>query len=205
MLTGMTDIDWATVLEVFGAWRTRRGANRDDRMFLEALHSSQSTTSPGGRCRASMEIGIASGSGFGGSANPACSKPSLSPGRGQQYRAFGSDVRLTVVRAHVSAAGAKGGRMAGARALARGLLDQDPPQGRSDGRPLAFHLTEGEASDSPQFEILATSGPTSRLAPRWVTRDTTARPIARRRKRGIRPISRSVSPRTGQLFSQGTL
>jgi transposase len=28
-----------------------------------------------------------------------------------------------------------------------------------DGLPLAFHLTEGEASDSPQFEILLDLGP----------------------------------------------
>ena len=28
-----------------------------------------------------------------------------------------------------------------------------------DGRPLAFHLTEGQASDSPQFEILLDLGP----------------------------------------------
>jgi hypothetical protein len=40
MLTRMTDEDWATVLEVFGA-RSRRGAKgRDDRTFLEAIHSS---------------------------------------------------------------------------------------------------------------------------------------------------------------------
>jgi transposase len=39
MLTRMTDEDWATVLEVFRACRTRRGAkSRDDRIFLEALH-----------------------------------------------------------------------------------------------------------------------------------------------------------------------
>ena len=28
-----------------------------------------------------------------------------------------------------------------------------------DGRPLAFHLTEGQASDSPQFEVLLDLGP----------------------------------------------
>ena len=39
MLTRMTDEDWATVLEVFRACRSRRGAKgRDDRKFLEALH-----------------------------------------------------------------------------------------------------------------------------------------------------------------------
>lgn len=39
MLTWMTEADWATTLEVFRAARSRRGAKgRDDRRFLEALH-----------------------------------------------------------------------------------------------------------------------------------------------------------------------
>jgi hypothetical protein len=40
MLTRMTDEDWTAVLEVFRACRSRRGAKgRDDRRFLEAIHS----------------------------------------------------------------------------------------------------------------------------------------------------------------------
>ena len=40
MLTRMTDQDWAMVLEVFRACRSRRGdKGRDDRTFLAALHS----------------------------------------------------------------------------------------------------------------------------------------------------------------------
>src|SRR5215217_7230427 len=39
MLTGMTEEDWATVLQVFAASCSRRGAKgRNDRRFLEALH-----------------------------------------------------------------------------------------------------------------------------------------------------------------------
>src|ERR687889_799345 len=39
MLTRMTEEDWATVLEVFQACRSRRGGKgRNDRTFLEALH-----------------------------------------------------------------------------------------------------------------------------------------------------------------------
>jgi transposase len=39
MLTRMTDADWAVALEVFAAARSRRGdKGRDDRRFLEALH-----------------------------------------------------------------------------------------------------------------------------------------------------------------------
>ena len=39
MLTRMTDENWAVVLEVFAAARSRRGdKGRNDRRFLEALH-----------------------------------------------------------------------------------------------------------------------------------------------------------------------
>ena len=39
MLTRMTEEDWAVVLEVFQAVRSRRGdKGRNDRRFLEALH-----------------------------------------------------------------------------------------------------------------------------------------------------------------------
>jgi transposase len=39
MLTGMTDDDWSIVLEVFDAVRSRSGEpGHDDRKFLEALH-----------------------------------------------------------------------------------------------------------------------------------------------------------------------
>jgi len=39
MLTAMTEADWRIVLQVFAASRSRRGdKGRDDRKFLEALH-----------------------------------------------------------------------------------------------------------------------------------------------------------------------
>lgn len=39
MLTGMTEGDWALVVKVFGACQSRRGdKGRDDRLFLEAMH-----------------------------------------------------------------------------------------------------------------------------------------------------------------------
>ena len=39
MLTGMTEEDWSITLKVFDAARSRRGQpGRDDRKFLEALH-----------------------------------------------------------------------------------------------------------------------------------------------------------------------
>ena len=72
MLTRMTDEDWATVLEVFRACRSRRGAKgRNDRIFLEAVHDfcvhniTWFTTSLGAPCRPRAGTGIPCGSAFG--------------------------------------------------------------------------------------------------------------------------------------------
>ena len=73
---------------------------------------------------------------------------------------LGSDVRLY---------GRSGPRLS--RRSQRGQQDQALGRSRGgfstkihlkvdlDGRPLAFHLTEGQASDSPQFEVLLDLGP----------------------------------------------
>src|SRR3954463_15545321 len=66
----------------------------------------------------------------------------------------------TIVRAHVSAAGAKGGLEGHALGRSRGgFSTKIHLKADLDGRPLAFHLTEGQAGDSPQFEILLDLGP----------------------------------------------
>ena len=65
----------------------------------------------------------------------------------------------TVVRAHVSAAGAKGGSMI--RHLAARVAIPTKVHLKTDfgGLPIAFHLTGGEASDSCNFETLLDIGP----------------------------------------------
>jgi transposase len=58
-----------------------------------------------------------------------------------------------------------------------------------EGLPLDFHLTGGEASDSPQFETLLGIGPD--IAPRAVVTDKGSDAKANReaaRKRGICPV-----------------
>lgn len=65
MLTRMSETDWDVVVRVFRAVRSRRGdKGRDDRKFLEAVHS-RSTTSRGGRGRPSLETGTLCGNGSG--------------------------------------------------------------------------------------------------------------------------------------------
>ena len=66
MLTTMTEEDWAIVLKVFEASRSRRGDNgRNDGSFSKPCSISWFTTSLGELCRKSLGIGTASGSGSG--------------------------------------------------------------------------------------------------------------------------------------------
>jgi hypothetical protein len=75
----------------------------------------------------------------------------------------------TVVRAHVSAAGAKGGRTATRRSLSRWVLDQDPPEDRLRGAAARLPPHRREVSDSRQFETLLNIGPD--ITPRAVMTD----------------------------------
>ena len=96
----------------------------------------------------------------------------------------------TVVRAHVSAAGAKGGSRI-RRSAARGAVSRRRSTSRPTfpGLPLAFVLTGGEAGDSPQFETLLDLG--SDVRPRAAVTDKgydSKRNRAAARVRGIAPI-----------------
>ena len=67
MLTAMTEDDWAIVLQVFRAVRSRRGdKGRDDRKFLEALHYFTVHNITWRAFRRSSAIGIRSGNASGG-------------------------------------------------------------------------------------------------------------------------------------------
>ena len=131
MLTAMTEDDWAIVLQVFRAVRSRRGdKGRDDRKFLEALHY---FTVHNITWRAlSAEFGHwnsiwkrfwrLSRAGIFEAFFDALAALSESAHLVQMFDS-------TVARAHVSAAGAKGGaRRSGARPFAWRLLNQNPPQ-----------------------------------------------------------------------------
>jgi hypothetical protein len=170
------DEDWATVLEVFRAARSRRGdkgrddkgrddKGRDDRKFLEAIpyfsvhnitwrdhlagaagHLRQVeqrletllAPEPGGRVRGllwSTRCLEPYGSPCANVQLHRCARPRLGRRRerGQHHQALGRSRGGFSTKIHLK-------------------VDLD-------GLPLAFHLTEGEASDSPQFAILLDLGP----------------------------------------------
>lgn len=133
MLTRMTDEAWAIVLDLFRACRSRRGAKgRDDRGFLEALHDFLVHNITWRALPAEFGNWNSVWKRFWRLSRAGVFEALFEALAGLSRTAH--LVQLfdsTVVRAHVSAAGAKGGgRTAGARPLARRLLDQDPPQGR---------------------------------------------------------------------------
>lgn len=114
MLTKMTETDWAVALEVFRASLPRRGdKGRDDRLFLEALHyfSVNNITWRGlperyGRWNSVWKrFSRLSKSGVFEIFFEHLASLSTSADLVQMFDS-------TVVRAHVSAAGAKGGNMA---------------------------------------------------------------------------------------------
>ena len=114
MLTRMTEEEWAIVLDVFRAARSRRGdKGRDDRNFLEALHyftvhniTWRALPAEFGRWNTVWKrFWRLSRSGVFEAFFAALASLSRSAHLVQMFDS-------TIVRAHVSAAGAKGGSMA---------------------------------------------------------------------------------------------
>ena len=94
----------------------------------------------------------------------------------------------TIVRAHVSAAGAKGGQQGQALGRSRGgFTTKIHAKADNSGGIIAFDLTGGQVSDTIRFETCPTSDPTSPHAPRWATKAIPARPIAPPRELAISP------------------
>jgi transposase len=205
MLTRMTDQDWETVVPVFRACRSRRGdKGRDDRTFLDALHyfSVHNITwralpeAFGNWNSIWKRFWRLSRAGVFEAFFDALAAMSRTA---HLVQMFGS----TVVRAHVSAAGAKGGQQDQALGRSRGgFSTKIHLKVDLDGRPLAFHLTEGQASDSPQFEILLDLGPD--ITPRAAVGDKGYDSKANRsaaRERSICPvIPFKVTARTRPAF-----
>jgi transposase len=146
MLTAMTEEDWTIVFKVFEASRSRRGdKGRNDRKFLEALHyfvvhniTWRALPEKFGHWNSVWKrFWRLSRSGAFEAFFDALAAMSETAHLVQMFDS-------TVVRAHVSAAGAKRG----------GFSTKIHLKTDFGGLPIAFHLTGGEASDSRNFETL---------------------------------------------------
>ena len=175
MLTRMTDADWAPVVEIVRACRSRRGdKGRDDRTFLEAMHyflvhniTWRALPATFGKWNSVWKrFWRLSQAGVFEAFFEALA--SLSP-TAHLVQMFDS----TVVRAHVSAAGAKGGRMAG-RSGALAVVSRP----RSTSRPIWMACRSPSTSPRARrvtacrLRFSLTSGPTSRPALGWAIRAT---------------------------------
>ena len=184
MLTRMTDQDWDRVVQVFRAVRSRRGdKGRNDRRFLEALHyfcvhniTWRALPEAFGNWNSIWKrFWRLSQAGVFEAFFDALAAMSQTAHLVQMFDA-------TVVRAHVSAAGAKGGRTV-RRWAARAGASRPRSTSRLIWRvcrsPSTSRRVRPATAHSSRF--CSTSGPTSRLGLRWATKDTTARAIARPR------------------------
>src|ERR1700716_476826 len=115
MLTRMTDTDWKIVLEAFRAARSRSGdKGRDDRKFLEALHYFAVHNITWRALPAEFGAWNSVGNRFWRLSQRGVFEAMLAILAGMSGTAhLVQMVDSTIVRAHVSAAGAKGGRPGG--------------------------------------------------------------------------------------------
>jgi transposase len=192
MSTKMDENDWAHTLAVFRACLPRRGRKaEDDRRFLEALHF---FTVENVRWRALPER-------FGPWNSvwrrfDRLSKAGVFEAFFDTLASMSSTAHLiqmfdsTIVRAHVSAAGAKGGQEGQALGRSRGgFTTKIHAKSDASGDIIAFDLTAGEASDGRHFETLLDIGPD--IQPRAVICDKGYASKANRdaaRKRRIAPV-----------------
>src|SRR5215218_356822 len=195
MLTRMTEEDWATVLEVFRACRSRRGAKgRNDRIFLEALHYfavhniTWNITWRAITWRAITWRALPEAFGNWNSVWKRLWRLSQAGVFEAFFDALAATSRTahlvqmldsTIVRAHVSAAGAKGGRMV-KRWAAPAAVSRPRSTSRLIGMDAHSLFTSQKvrpatARNSRSCSIL---GPTSRPAQPWVIRAMMPRPIA---------------------------
>ena len=184
MLTRMTDEDWEMVVQVFRACRSRRGdKGRNDRLFLEALHyfcvhniNWRALPAEFGNWNSVWKrFWRLSQAGVFEAFFDALAATSRTA---HLVQMLGS----TVVRAHVSAAGAKGGRM-----VKRWAAPAGASRPRSTSRLISmdghsrFTSQRGRPATARSSRFCSISDPTSRRGLRWATKGTTARAIARRR------------------------
>ena len=182
MLTRMTDEDWDRVVQVFRAVRSRRGdKGRNDRRFLEALHyfcihiiTWRALPEAFGNWNSIWKrFWRLSQAGVFEAFFDALAAMSQTAHLVQMFDS-------TIVRAHVSAAGAKGGSRS-RRSAARAGASRPRSTSRliwMGGRsPSTSRKVRPATARSSRF--CSTSGPTSRRALGWATKDMTARPTAR--------------------------
>ena len=188
MLTRMTDEDWDRVVQVFRAVRSRRGGKgRNDRRFLEAVHyfcvhniTWRALPAEFGNWNSVWKrFWRLSQAGVFEAVFDALAAISQTAHLVQMFDS-------TVVRAHVSAAGPKGGSTA-KRWAARAGASRPRSTSRLTwmGDRSRFTSQKARRATARSSRFCSILAPTSRPARRWATKDPTARAIARPRASAV--------------------
>ena len=161
MLTKMTEEDWVLVHEVFDACRSRRGGTREGTTArgFEALHyftvhniTWRALPAEFGLGNSILELLLA--------LEPQRRVRTFSKRFLERASASRADVRLDRHPRACVGGGRKRGQDGEALGRSRGGFSTDIHLKTDlDGYPIGFHLTGGEASESSNFEVLATSAP----------------------------------------------
>ena len=190
MLTRMTDEDWERVVQVFRAVRSRRGdKGRNDRRFLEALHYFCVHNITWRALPAELGNWNSVWKRFWRLRQAGVFEAFFDALAAMSQTAYLVQMfDSTIVRAHVSAAGAKGGsrsrrsaaRAAGSRPRSISRSISMGGRSRSTSQKVSRSTSQKvRRATAPSLRSCSTSGPTSRRALGWVTKDMTARPTAR--------------------------
>src|ERR671932_1924960 len=181
MLTRMTDEDWERVVQVFRAVRSRRGGKgRNDRRFLEAVHyfcvhniTWRALPAECGNWNSIWKrFWRLSQAGVFEAFFDALAAMSQTAHLAQMFDS-------TIVRAHVSAAGAKGGSRI-RRWAARAGASRPRSTSRLIWMGSRWHSTSRRVrrATARSLSSCSTLGRTSRPERQWATKDMTARAIA---------------------------
>ena len=181
MLTRMTDEDWERVVQVFRACRSQRGdKGRNDRTLLEALHDFTLRNITWRALPAEFGNWNSIWKRFGRFSQAGVFEAFFDALAATSHTAhLVQMLDSTVVRAHVSAAGAKGGsRIRRWAARVEASQPRSPSRLISMASPSPSISPRGRRATARSSRSCLTLGPTSRPALRWATKDTTARPTA---------------------------
>ena len=190
MSTKMTDTDWANALEVLAACHGAAAKPRTTDCFWKRCTFSRWRMCAGVHCRNASAIGTRCGGEF-----DRLSKAGVFEAFFDTLAEMSASAHLiqmfdsTIVRAHVSAAGAKGAARPGARPLAWRVHDENPRQSGQFRRHHRVDLTGGQVADTTRFETLLNIGPD--ITPRAALGDKGYSSKANRaaaRTRGIAPV-----------------
>jgi transposase len=202
----LTEVEWRILKALLPVEREpgKRGVGRppEDATSSTACCGCCAPVRRGAMCPRNTATGTRSIGAFGAGAPAVSGRAwrSLSPRRWPREREH-YNIDSTTVRAHVSAAGGKGGSSTSFCPLADGFTNKVHP-GDARGRPIAFHLTSAEAAECNVYDTLIDlpeQAPDALLADKAYDTDAIRYDL---KQRGIKPVIPPKSKRAATTTAQ---